>query len=75
MDLYPIGDTVSVRGDFNATTGTGRDDYESCVGPHGYASRDETSRVFLDFAKNLEIEDSWIFVPEAGFVPQDLVFQ
>ena len=40
MDSCPMGDTLIVLGDFNATTGTDSDDYESCVGPHGSRSRD-----------------------------------
>ena len=27
-------ETLLVLGDFNASTGTDRDDYETCVGPH-----------------------------------------
>ena len=65
------GDTLIIRGDFNATTGTDRDGYDSCVGPQVSGSTDESSSIFLDF----ENEDSWILVPEAGLAPLYLVFQ
>ena len=35
VDQCPRRDTLLVLGDFNASTGTDRDDYETCVGPHG----------------------------------------
>ena len=34
VDQYPRRDTLLVLGDFNAS-GTDRDGYETCVGPHG----------------------------------------
>ena len=61
VDAVPKGDTLIVLGDFNATTGTSRDDYEACVGPHGSGARDESSLFMLDFAKSrgLRIAGSW----------------
>ena len=35
VDWCPRRDTLLVLGDFNALTGTDRDGYETCVGPHG----------------------------------------
>ena len=35
VDQCPKRDTLRVLEDFNALTGTDRDDYETCVGPHG----------------------------------------
>ena len=35
VDHCPKRDTLLVLGDFNASTGTDRDGYESCVCPYG----------------------------------------
>ena len=35
VDQCPRGDTLLILGDFNASIGTDRDGYETCVGPHG----------------------------------------
>ena len=35
VDQCPRRDTLRVLGDLNALTGTDRDGYETCVGPHG----------------------------------------
>ena len=35
VDQCPRRDTLLVLGDFNASTGTDWDGYETCVGPHG----------------------------------------
>ena len=35
VDQCPRRDTLLVLGDFNASSGTDRDGYETCVGPHG----------------------------------------
>jgi len=61
IDAVPKGDTLIVLGDFNATTGTTRDGYETCVGPHGSGTRDESASMLLDFAKShgLRIAGSW----------------
>ena len=66
VDSCPKGDTLIVLGDFNATTGTDRDGYQSCVGPHGSGSRDESSSMLLDFAKSrrLRIAGSWFQRPD-----------
>ena len=60
------GDTLMVLGDFNATTGTNRDGYQSCVGPHGSGSIDESSSMLLHFAKirRLRIAGSWFQRPD-----------
>ena len=66
VDSCPKGDTLIVLGDFNATTGTDRDDYQSCFGPHGSGSRDESSPMRIDFAKSrrLKIAGSWFQRPD-----------
>ena len=38
VDSCSTGDKFVVPRDFNATTGTDKDNYESCVCPHGYGS-------------------------------------
>ena len=43
-------DTLLVLGNFNASTGTDRDRYETCVGPHGSVSVNQNRTKFLDFA-------------------------
>ena len=52
VDSSPKGDALIVLGDFSATTGIDRDGYEPCVGRHGSGSRDESSSMLLDFARN-----------------------
>ncbi len=61
MDSVPRRDTRIALGDWNATTGTDRDGYESCVGPHGSGLRDESSSMLVDFAKSrgMMIAGSW----------------
>ena len=53
VDQYPRRDTLLVLGDFNASTGTDRDGYETCVGPHGSGTVNLNSTKFLDFARSL----------------------
>ena len=57
----PAGDVLVILGDFNAETGSDRAGYESCVGPHGFGTRNENSQFLLDFAKSrgLWIGGSW----------------
>ena len=43
-------DTLLVLRDFNASTGTDRDGYETCVGPHGSGTVNQNNTQFLDFA-------------------------
>ena len=50
VDPCPRRDTLLVLGDFNASTGTDRDGYEMCVGPHGSGTVNQNSTKFLDFA-------------------------
>ena len=66
VDSCPKWDSLIVLGDFNATTGTDRDDYQSCVGPHGFGSKDESSSMLLDFQRiqRLRIAASWSQRPE-----------
>ena len=52
VDQCPRRDTLLVLGDFNASTGTDRDGYETCVGPHGSGSVNQNSTKFLDFARS-----------------------
>ena len=41
VNSSPKGDKLIVLGDFNATTGTDRDGYQSCVGSHDSGSRND----------------------------------
>ena len=52
VDECPRRDTLLVLGDFNASTGTDRDGYETCVGPHGSGTMNQNSTKFLDFARS-----------------------
>ena len=54
-------------GDFNASTGTDKDGYEMCVGPHGSGNRILNSTKFLDFARShgLRVTSSWFQRPQA----------
>ena len=61
VDQCSPRDTLIVSGDFNAVTGTERDGYEHCVGPHGSGTRNVNSHLLLNFAKSrrLRIAGSW----------------
>ena len=63
----PRGDTLPVLRDFNASTGTDRDGYETCVGPHGPGTMNQNSTKFLDFARShgLRVAGSWFQRPQA----------
>ena len=54
-------------GEFNASTGTDRDGYETCVGPHGSGTMNQNSTEFLDFARShgLRVAGSWFQHPQA----------
>ena len=54
-------------GDFIASTGTDRDGYETCVGPHGSGTVNQNSTKFLDFARShgLRVAGSWFQHPQA----------
>ena len=45
-------DTVIVLGNFNALTGTDRDGYETCAGPHGSGTVNQNSTKFLHFVRS-----------------------
>ena len=66
LDQCPRGDTLLVLGDFNASTGTDRDGYETCIGPHGSGIRRQNGSRLLDFAKGrgLRVAGSWFQRPE-----------
>ncbi|KAG0728627.1 Craniofacial development protein 2 [Chionoecetes opilio] len=66
LDKCPPRDTLIVLGDFNGTTGTVRDGYELCVGPHGSGTMNINSSLLLNFArsKRLIIVCSWYQRPE-----------
>ena len=53
-------------GDFNTSTGTDRDGYETCVGPHGSGTVKLNSTKFLDFARShgLRVAGSWFQCPQ-----------
>ena len=61
VDQFPRRDTLLVFGDFNASTGTDGDGYETCVGLHGFGTVNQNSTKFLDLARSLD--DSIIRVP------------
>ena len=52
VDQCPRRDTLLILGDCNALTGTDRDGYETCVGPHGSGTVNKNSTKFLDFARS-----------------------
>ena len=47
----PRRDTLRVLRDFNASTGTDSDGYETCVRPHESGTVNQNSTKFLDFAR------------------------
>ena len=67
VDQCPRRDTILGLGDFNASTGTDRDVYEACVGPHGSGIVNLNSTKFLDFARShgLMVAGSWFQRPQA----------
>ena len=67
VDRCPKRDTLLVLGDFNASTGTDRDGYETCVGPHGSGTVNQNSTKFLDFARShgFRVAGSWFQHPQA----------
>ena len=54
-------------GDFNASTGTDRDSYETCFGPNGFGTVNQKSTMLLDFARShgLRVAGSWCQHPQA----------
>ena len=67
VDQCPRRDTLIVLGDFNASTGTNRDGYETCVSPHGSGTMNQNSTKFLDLAisHGLRVAGSWFQCPQA----------
>ena len=65
VDQCPRRDTLLVLVDFNALTGTDRDGYETCVGPHGPGTVNQNNTKFLDFARSrgLWVAGSWFQRP------------
>ena len=57
--------TLRVLGDFNASTGTDRDGYETCFDPHGAGTVNLNCTKFLDFARShgLRVAGSWFQRP------------
>ena len=47
-------DTVLVLGDFNASIGTDRDGYQTCVGPQGSGTVNKNSIKFLDIEEVMD---------------------
>ena len=67
VDQCPRRYTLTILGDFNASTGTDRDGYETCVGPHGSGTVNLNRTKFLDFARSheLRVAGSWFQPPQA----------
>ena len=67
VDECPRRNTLLVLGDFNASTGTDRDGYGTCVGPHGSGTVNQNNTKFLDFARShgLRVAASWFQRPQA----------
>ena len=67
VDQCPRQDTLLVLGDFNVSTGTDRDGYETCVGSHGSGTVNLNSTKFLDFARSHghRVAGSWFQCPHA----------
>ena len=61
VDQCPRRDTLLVLGNLNASTGTDRNGYETCVGPHGSGTVNQNSTKFLDFARShgFRVSGSW----------------
>ena len=61
VDRCPKQDNLLVLGDFNASTGTDRDGYKTCVVSHGSGTANQNSIKSLDFARNcgLGVDGSW----------------
>ena len=67
VDQCPRRDTLLVLGDFNASTGTDRDGYETCVGLHVSGTVNLKITKFFDFERShgLQVADSWFQRPQA----------
>ena len=67
VDQCPRQDTLPVLGDFNASTGTGNNSYETCVGPQVSGTVKQNSTKFLEFARShgLKVAGSWFQRPQA----------
>ena len=67
VDQGPRRDTLLVLGDFNASTGTDRDGYETCVGPHVSGTVNLNSSKFLDFTRShgRRVTGSWFQLPQS----------
>ena len=67
VDHCPKRDTLRLLEDFNASTGTERDGYETCFGPHGSGTVNQNITKFLDFARSqgLWVAGSWFQCPQA----------
>ena len=74
IDQCPRQDALLVFGDFNASTGTEMDGYETCVGPHGSVTVNQNSTKFLDFARS-HGQGGWFMVSAPTGSLLDLVFQ
>ena len=67
VDQCPRRDALPVLGDFNVSTGTDRNGYETCVGPHGSGTVNQNSTKYLEFVRShgLKVAGSWFQCPQA----------
>ena len=66
VDQCPRRDALLVLGYFIASTGTDRDGYETCVGPHVSGSVNQNSTEIIDFARShgRRVAGSWFQHPQ-----------
>ena len=56
VDQCPRRDTLLLLGDFNESTGTDRDGYETCIGPHGSGTVNQNSTSSLTLQEVMDLK-------------------